>query len=603
MSTPRPGLLLAALCAAAAGALSPRQQAALQEVHSVVPDRPVHDPLDVVVVVSHREYVLGCHTFERFLDPRWETYYVYQDVFAEHFRLRDTVELARDGRVSRGAHLVTTNRMAGELLARSLVLALLEDGERKGTPIPGVLLGSNCDIHEMPPWHPTHMRFQEVLAGLVRDFEKDSADRLSGRGSRAEVFTLGQMRPWNLMAGIPEDCLKRFSTSTHYPLLVMSQNMFETIPSSDSLKGAFLHGIDVGAYMKRGGREGYRPPFLEPGEPWLTDTSMWTEDHLVLFNTTLYRSFLPELSQVGDSIIESDRSIPAYLCRHKWAAVRHNSLPLFYDLSWESLYANPGNRSLYDPGVFSRLGVSHDWLCKENLRICAEKVSPVGCMREAMATTAALGSDKGSWCGFVPKHMPHEHIPTFPRGRARLRDVLDIVVPLLRLIGTVELNRTKEAITFAQMPLFHTRGVDVAEQGRLGFTVRKHAHRPFLWLVPRDDSRRLRVFYSGYMLGYRALPELRQLHEKQVPTWTVDLDARVARIGLPFMTGAHGRVMYRGGAATFRQTLCRVDKHIRRQVRRLDEEGSVDPGAVYQRQLAEAIQPMVQWCDSFNKLG
>jgi len=60
------------------------------EYHASVPAEgsgAMADPLPMAAVVHHRESLMGCHSFEQFLSPRWETLLVFEDTFAHTWRL------------------------------------------------------------------------------------------------------------------------------------------------------------------------------------------------------------------------------------------------------------------------------------------------------------------------------------------------------------------------------------------------------------------------------------------------------------------------------------------------------------------------------------
>jgi hypothetical protein len=250
-------------------------RSAVLELVSNVPSAPSAPALPMALAVGYREFVLGCHSFERYLDPRYETFFVFEDEFASAWKLRELV-LGVNASTSRGAHLFMLARGDGAP-ARELVLGELS---KRATPVPELLLTANCDVAPLPPWHARSMTFSNMAQQMVTAFLADSRDR-SNAGSRAEPLTTDELRGVNSVTQQPTACRKKFADASNSKNQLFSLNtlIVEDAPRSDSLSGAVHHGIDPYRFVARGGLDGWRPPHLPKGEPWLSDTSIWTEDH------------------------------------------------------------------------------------------------------------------------------------------------------------------------------------------------------------------------------------------------------------------------------------------------------------------------------------
>lgn len=194
-----------------------------------------------------------------------------------------------DGSRSRGAHLYITapSSTGGEIVARSLILEHLLPS-RASSPHrpaePELLLAANCDMQPLPPWHPWHVPFPAMAARMVDAFLKDSRDRATATGSRAVIRSLPDLHRIQSVAQQSDSCVAQWAhpDQAHAELYMMSTVIVENVPYADSLKDAIHHGPDVPGWSEQGGGMGWRPPHLAPNEPWLGDTSTWTEDHLVL---------------------------------------------------------------------------------------------------------------------------------------------------------------------------------------------------------------------------------------------------------------------------------------------------------------------------------
>lgn len=190
-------------------------------ITSNVPARPMGAGLPIAVVVGHREYLLGCHSFERFLDRRWETFFVFEPEFAERWRLRELVRAARP-ETSRGAHLVELAALGSEHVARMAALRVLRDS---GRPWPEVVQSANCDIQPLPTWHPHHVPFPEMTVRMWQAFRSEALARASPLGTRAERFTAREMTSWH--TSTDQVVLQTFDRHqpgpAHWPLFFMSQ--------------------------------------------------------------------------------------------------------------------------------------------------------------------------------------------------------------------------------------------------------------------------------------------------------------------------------------------------------------------------------------------
>jgi hypothetical protein len=330
-------IALLLVAAAAAAELPPEAVALISNVPSPLPPSSGTPSLPVSVVITDRESVLGCHSWSRFLDPRWDTWFAFPAERAEIWRLEQLV-LGVDATVSRGAHLlVFADGHSGELLARELVLHELGSraAQPGGRPVPPLLLGAYCDMQPLPTWHAWHVPFPEMVARMVSAFLADARERAEPSGSSAELRRNKAIHRFNkLFSAQDPGCVELFASERQRkrPLFSLNTIIVEDVLRTDSLAGVHQHGPDSQGWERRGGHTGWRLPTLAPGRPWLSDTSLWMEAHCCLYNVSMLLRLLPQLHAGQETIIGQDRVLASQLCERGWAAITLNDLVLFWDL-------------------------------------------------------------------------------------------------------------------------------------------------------------------------------------------------------------------------------------------------------------------------------
>ena len=226
-------------------------------------------------------------------------------------------------RSSRGTHLVELASLRPRLLGAHLhVLRLLA---QRAAP-PGALVACGCDVHALPAWHARHAPLGTMVSGLHDALLADTASRRGPLGSRAEHFSLTQLRAWNARVKQTDMCLRRFAKERRRPLLAACALLVDTLPATDSLVGARLHAgpPDLAEWAARGGERFFRPAGLREGEHWLIDSSMWLPDRLCAYNASLLAAELQRLRAVDGSLVDSARTWSAVVCVSRLGAVRSN---------------------------------------------------------------------------------------------------------------------------------------------------------------------------------------------------------------------------------------------------------------------------------------
>jgi len=422
------------------------------EQYGVVEYEVYHNPsyelqLPMAMVVHHREFFAGCHSFERFLSSKWTTIFVLETDIAEEFKLRD-LAMAAD---SPSIHLVLvdpTRTMSGEWLGRKVALEILMMNH--GDARPPLLLSTHCDIHPLPEWHLKHRSYEDVVTRMVREFLEE--DRMNDN----DDTNVNDYRHVYEAAPLDDKCKSIFDNKAR-PTLVMNTAMLETLPNTDTLEGSLFHSTEAG--LSQPWKVQYsKPNHISADKPWLSDISTWVEDHFALYNVTLLERIIDTIAKVHPTISDGDRVIPIELCRRGWKAIRLNDEPVFYDLQKRQFVSNGvrGEFPLYNATNYN--GINMDWLLSTSIVNTAKVNSPLATLREYMRLRVA-NYDVDSWVGVAGIHLQPNHIPN-RLWETPIKENLPIVSALMNQLGYVQYLgddvESREYISFIRVPAFHT---------------------------------------------------------------------------------------------------------------------------------------------------
>jgi hypothetical protein len=124
-----------------------------------------------VMVVSHREMLIGCYGFERFLLPDTETIFVFDEDFVNIWKLDELVRKATR-KQTLGVHLVITSALAGDVISKRIALEFID----KFSPTE-FMFALNCDVHEMPTNYVGYKSFSEMLNEMSKVFRNEKSLR------------------------------------------------------------------------------------------------------------------------------------------------------------------------------------------------------------------------------------------------------------------------------------------------------------------------------------------------------------------------------------------------------------------------------------------
>ena len=404
--------------------------------------------LPVTMLVHHREFFAGCHSFERFFSPKWSTIIVVETDMAIEYQLR---ELAAATKSSPSIHLALLDpmkTMSGEWLGRQVALEILKMNH--GDARPPLLLSTQCDIHPLPKWHLNHRSYEDVITRMVYEFlEEDRINNIDHDTNVNEYRHMYQEPP------LDDECKAIFDNKLR-PTLVMNTIMVETIPRADTMQDSVFHSLEAG--LSQPWQIQYsKPNHISAGKPWMSDISTWVEDHFNLYNVTLLEQFISQFANVYPTISEGVRALPIEICRRGWKAIRLNDEPMFIDyqkIHFKSIDMR-GEFSLHNAANYN--GVDMDWLLSTSIVNTAKVNSPVATMREYMKLRVA-NYEVNPWVGIAGEHFEPHHIPPYV-WNTPIKDNLPIVIALMHQLGYVQFMgdvESREYISFVRIPAFHT---------------------------------------------------------------------------------------------------------------------------------------------------
>lgn len=370
-------------------------------------------PLNAVAVMTHREFVLGCHSFESLFSHRMPTYMVFSHEFAQAWKLP---ELVRETATLQ-TQLLVIRRLPGELIARSVVLSLMQ---AQGAGDPEFLFFTHCDIHQLPraslPSQPrASPTYVHAVEQLIDDFSAEKALRAAGRTAVRYDGAYGFVSP-DFWRGNATCAALSGAERAAMPVFAMNAVTVESVARRNSLEGAVVHGVDVGGYVATGGLKQSaraRAPTPANGSAaglWLSDAGTWLEDHALLYDLALYRKLHATfaLADAGDVLFHNEYFQPELFCRMGWTALRDNEVYLHYSSRLEDDDAFAArNEQLAVKGKTRPMqqkdgltGIYHDvyarvdleWVRAFQLELLYARMSPMARVREHVAANAVFAS-------------------------------------------------------------------------------------------------------------------------------------------------------------------------------------------------------------------
>jgi len=332
-----------------------------------VPDASVYDPsivgrIDawatastepVLMVVSHRDLLVGCNSFEQYLSPEFHTLIVLPRDFALHVKLDELVRSATPSKTA-GLHLFYTDGDAGAVRARKVAIDFVE---REINPVQlsaGIekidfIQYFDCNVHEIPGEnmknHYSARPTRDATLQMVRDFQKLKRGEVHPTNYDAEGYpALENGSNCTHSACFPKK-LKHLHDVPHhgYGTLAMNALLFE-----DKF-GYKFHGRDVtewGPDRPKGGPTHWdlrATTGLKEGEPWIHDVSQFFEAHMFLFDIQAMKQIYNDYFSVAYPNFPSETVFFGILAnRNKLRVVRTNDVSFNVDFGQSIVRWPPG---------------------------------------------------------------------------------------------------------------------------------------------------------------------------------------------------------------------------------------------------------------------
>jgi len=264
-------------------------------------------PDDTLVVVLARDLFIGCYNFEKFLSTRFETLFVFDEKFADLWKMEDMV-LGAGRDVTLGAHLAVANGSIGEQSARRLSLDLMNV---KFDIKPELVFSCNCDTHPIPKDHAMYETFEQMTTKLADSFKQQKRLRASGEGALVQGANI---------------------TREYHELYAMNTLLYEWFPNKNHLLTAAFHGRDWWNWNSRLKKKGKPQQMVNAKQYWMTPINDFVEAHAMMFDREKMEVVGRDLF-ITDSIPSEPRAVGALAAKHGWSIVRNNEVNMYQNFA------------------------------------------------------------------------------------------------------------------------------------------------------------------------------------------------------------------------------------------------------------------------------
>jgi hypothetical protein len=419
---------------------------------------PAASPYRILTVVAARELLIGCHSFEEYLSPRFETLFVFDTDFVELWSLRAWMHTLTPTQTL-AAHLAVVRKHKGEFAARRFALSWALAAARFK-----FMFAVNCDMHAIPPGRPLHVPFDEIASTLASSLQLER--KLAARGETA-------------LCASDEVALR----ASPLPLLAIAPLMFDEAPLDVAGRGAALHGDDYGHLVRDlalANRSAVRPgfPFMYLADP--VTIRPWFEVHAIMYDIDLLSAVVGTLFHLElPQVLADQQAHPLIAGTCGLALARHNEVALVFDRARHGMDLQ---RTFYND-------VNMDTLLQLNFIMLANFMSARKTYEDFFNFGAATGvSLVYMWHGFVQESLPKAQVPTKAVVGRRASDALvrRVIVASAALTGYYPIPKA-DSVLRLEMPEVYPFTLHVTQD--TGF------HK-FLSLRMPDGS--LRSFYTNH---------------------------------------------------------------------------------------------------------
>eukprot|EP00977_Amphora_coffeiformis_P018888 scaffold6781_cov204-Amphora_coffeaeformis.AAC.3 len=465
---------------------------------------------NILQVVSHRELLIGCNSFEEFLSPHFHTLLVFPRHVAELLQLPDLIRRA-SAQQTAGVHLFLTEAdvWAGSHMARRIAerFARHELDTKVGGPKIRYLSAINCDVHPLPPTHERYQPLEQIVLTMARDLQL--ANEYQGPGQPIHSSLVGNYNTQGYAIDGQGDALENGKDYINHQIintphaqrriLAMNTVLFEDVPDNTSLEK--FHGIDNVDWWAKGGWDRRQEAMATlqqrrrsiggttqnretPDEkvenlPWLQDESNFFEDHMILFDLDFLREFSDVYFAVApEAFVDENSFLGPMAAQHGFTLVRHNDLVLRIQFGHDTVPFPPS--------------VDVDEIRRLNWQILGHFRSPrsMAANWERAASMAHVHTEHKPFIPFVYIHCRrHVWFPHDWKNPTRITDpnVLPIVDAYLAYNGYVRLSNDDGHLHQTKVLQYGLDGVHPASR-LVSFGKQTNARQKRLFSMPRSLS-------------------------------------------------------------------------------------------------------------------
>ena len=304
----------------------------------------------ILMVVSHREFLFGCHSFEEYLSPLFHTLFILPEDIARELRIDQLVQKATAA-TSAGAHLFYSDGYAGNSMAISVgeQFAAFLDASILDDPL-DYLVVAMCDVHQLPHNHRLFQSTESMILRMAKDFDTSKAYRNRGEFLESNYNERGNtpLSSVDLQLQMPK---------SQMGILAMNTILWEQVPDLESVKK--FHGSDFGNWFKN---QVHKPQSLVDRDlPWLWDASQFVEGHLLMFDLQKLRKLrqlAPDFISGRKNNAEEHEIFPAVANNFNMTFIRHNELAFHLDVNTENQDPSRINLNWLKAKTFELMGIS-----------------------------------------------------------------------------------------------------------------------------------------------------------------------------------------------------------------------------------------------------
>jgi len=343
---------------------------------------------DTMVLVVARDLFIGCHSFEDYLSPNFETLFVFDKRYADMWDMEHMV-LNASSSVSLGAHLAVANGTIGEQSARKMSLNFM----RKFDIPPQLIFSVNCDIHPIPKDHRDYQSFETITNKLSTAFRQQKEIRANGQGAYVQSGNI---------------------TKEYNEIYAMNMLLFERFGGLETLRDAFWHGKDPWAWWRRTHEKGKPQEFVATDQAWVTPVNKFVESHAVMYDREKMEILGNDMF-ITDCIPSETHAVGQFAWQHGWTVLRNNEVYVHFDQV-------KGAHYLDMPHYTSKLNKTEmEYMKLLNWELVAKRRNPkLGCEIARTFETKGIRMDAFFGTGFTKyvwrNHWAVSSIQNIPAG-------------------------------------------------------------------------------------------------------------------------------------------------------------------------------------------